>query len=184
MSVFAGAATLVISPKPVTISGITAENKKYDGTTTATVKTDNAIFNGILEGDALSITATGTFADADAGDNKTVNLSLGALSGADMANYTLATTGNQSTTTASIKKATPLLAPPSGLTATYGDKLSSITLKNPSAGYMPTPTSTTAPMCWSSRSRHSSTCVQVRPTAYYSPSRRPTTPAAHNSTAT
>ena len=132
MSVFAGAATIVISPKPVTISGITAENKKYDGTNTATVKTDNAIFNGILEGDALSITATGTFADANAGDNKTVTLSLGALSGADMANYTLATTGNQSTTTASITKATLLLTPPSGLTATYGDKLSSITLTNPS----------------------------------------------------
>ena len=132
VSVFAGAATLVISPKPVTVSGITAASKVYDGTDTATVKTDNAIFNGILEGDALSITATGTFADANAGDNKTVNLSLGALSGADMANYTLATTGSQSTTTASIKKATPLLAPPSGLTATYGDKLSSITLTNPS----------------------------------------------------
>ena len=132
MSVFADAATLVITPKPVTISGITAENKKYDGTTDATVKTDNAIFNGILEGDALSITATGTFADANAGDNKTVNLSLGTLSGADMANYKLATIGNQSTTTASITKATPLLAPPSGLTATYGDKLSSITLTNPS----------------------------------------------------
>ena len=132
MSVFADAATLVITPKPVTVSGITAASKVYDGNTNATVKTDNAIFNGILEGDALSITATGTFADANAGDNKTVNLSLGALSGADMANYTLATTGSQSTTTASIKKATPLLAPPSGLTATYGDKLSSITLTNPS----------------------------------------------------
>ena len=132
MSVFAAAATLVITPKPVTVSGITAANKVYDGDTTATVKTDNAIFNGILEGDALSITATGTFADANAGDNKTVNLSLGALSGADMANYTLATTGSQSTTTASIKKATLILTPPSGLTATYGDKLSSITLTNPS----------------------------------------------------
>ena len=127
MSVFADAATIVISPKPVTISGITAENKKYDGTNTATVKTDNAIFNGILEGDALSITATGTFADANAGDNKTVNLSLGTLSGADMANYTLATTGNQSTTTASITKATPALTVPTA-TATYGQTLADVTL--------------------------------------------------------
>ena len=125
-------ADFTISPRTVTISGITAKDKVYDGTNTATVKTDNAIFNGILEGDALSITATGTFADANAGDNKTVTLSLGALSGADMANYTLATTGNQSTTTASITKATLLLTSPSGLTATYGDKLSSITMTNPS----------------------------------------------------
>ena len=132
LSVFAAAATLVISPKPVTVSGITAANKVYDGTDTATVKTDNAIFNGILEGDALSITATGTFADANAGDNKTVNLSLGALSGADAANYTLAASGNQSATTASITKANLILNTPTGLTATYGDKLSSITLTNPS----------------------------------------------------
>ena len=125
-------ADFTISPRTVTITGVTAKDKVYDGTNTATVKTDNAIFNGILEGDALSITATGTFADANAGDNKTVTLSLGALSGADMANYTLATTGNQSTTTASITKATLLLTSPSGLTTTYGDKLSSITLTNPS----------------------------------------------------
>ncbi len=93
---------LTIGPKAVTVSGITAENKKYDGKNTATVNADGATFTGIVSGDKLTITATGTFADTDVGDGKTVTLTLGALGGTSVANYTLAATDNQTTTTASI----------------------------------------------------------------------------------
>ena len=91
-----------IAKEEVTVSGITANSKPYDGGTSATVDASGAIFGGIVSGDTLTITATGTFADADAGENKTVTLTLGSLSGADSANYTLATSGNQTTATAKI----------------------------------------------------------------------------------
>ena len=91
-----------ISPKPVTVSGITAENKTYDGNTTATLKYDKVVFDGVLEGDSLTVTATGTFADANAAENKTVNISGLTLGGASEKNYVLATDGQQDTATATI----------------------------------------------------------------------------------
>lgn len=91
-----------ISPKPVTVSGITAENKPYDGNTTATLKYDKVVFDGILEGDSLTVTATGTFADANAAENKTVNISGLTLGGDSKNNYTLAANGQQTTATATI----------------------------------------------------------------------------------
>ena len=99
-----GSATVnaVVEKKEVTVSGIAAENKEYDGGTTATVNASGATITGKVDGDKLTITATGTFADADAGENKTVTLTLGTLGGADSANYTLATAGNQTETKANI----------------------------------------------------------------------------------
>lgn len=94
-----------ISPKPVTVSGITAGGKTYDGNTTATLKYDKVVFDGILEGDSLTVTATGTFADANAAENKTVNISGLTLGGASEKNYVLATVGQQATATAAITKA-------------------------------------------------------------------------------
>ena len=94
---------LTIGPKGVTVSsGITAANKKYDGNDSATVNADGATFTGKVDGDNLTITATGTFANADVGDDKTVTLTLGALGGTSAGNYMLATSDNQTTTTASI----------------------------------------------------------------------------------
>ena len=94
---------LTIGPKEVTVSsGITAESKKYDGDTSATVDASGATFTGKVDGDELTITATGTFANADVGNGKTVTLTLGALGGTSAGNYTLAANGNQTTTTASI----------------------------------------------------------------------------------
>ena len=95
-------ATITVARKEVTISGITAANKEYDGNTDATVNASGATITGIVSGDSLTITATGSFADADVGENKTVTLTLGTLGGADSANYTLATAGNQTETKANI----------------------------------------------------------------------------------
>lgn len=99
-----GSATVnaVVEKKEVTVSGITAANKEYNGNNTATVNASGATITGKVDGDKLTITATGTFADADAGENKTVTLTLGTLGGADSANYTLATAGNQTETKANI----------------------------------------------------------------------------------
>ena len=91
-----------VAQKEVTVSGITAANKEYDGNTDATVNASGATITGIVSGDSLTITATGSFADADVGENKTVTLTLDTLGGADSANYTLATAGNQTETKANI----------------------------------------------------------------------------------
>ena len=91
-----------VTQKEVTVSGITAANKEYDGNTDATVNASGATITGIVSGDSLTITATGTFADADVGNGKAVNLTLGALSGASAGNYKLAASGNQTTATANI----------------------------------------------------------------------------------
>ena len=94
-----------ISPKPVTVSGITAKDKTYDGNTTATLNYDGVTFTGKLEGDSLSVTATGTFADANATENKTVTISGLNLGGDSKDNYVLALVGQQTTATATITKA-------------------------------------------------------------------------------
>ena len=91
-----------ISPRPVTVSGITAENKTYDGNTTATLNYDGVTFTGKLEGDSLSVTATGTFESVNAAENKTVTISGLTLGGDSKNNYTLAANGQQTTATATI----------------------------------------------------------------------------------
>lgn len=91
-----------VEPKPVTVSGITAQEKKYDGNPSAVLDFSNLKINGKIEGDELKATAAGSFENANAGENKTVNLSNMQLSGSSAANYVLAATGNQMTATATI----------------------------------------------------------------------------------
>jgi len=100
-----------IAQKEVTVSDITVANKAYDGDTNATVNASGATFDGKVDGDTLTITATGTFANADVDNGKTVTLTLGTLGGASAGNYKLATTGNQTTTTADITQATLTVTP-------------------------------------------------------------------------
>ena len=95
-------ATVKVDPKAVTVSGITAKDKVYDGTTNATLDCSNAKFDGILENDKLTVTATGTFESANAGKQK-VKISGFKLGGNSVANnYVLAESGNQTETTATI----------------------------------------------------------------------------------
>lgn len=87
---------LTVNITPRAISGnITAGDKVYDGTTAATVA---GALTGVIAGDDVEFTASGAFADKNAGTGKTVSVS-GALSGTDASNYTLS---SNSTTTASI----------------------------------------------------------------------------------
>ena len=88
----------------VTVSGITAKNKTYDGTTEATLDCGNVTITGLESGDDVKVTAKGTFADKNAETNKTVNITELELSGADADKYTIADTGNQTTAKATISK--------------------------------------------------------------------------------
>ena len=83
------------------ITGITANNKPYDGNTNATLVTSGAAFTGIFSGDILSVgSSTGAFDTKDAGTGKTVNITGLSLAGTDAGNYNL--TNTTATTTADI----------------------------------------------------------------------------------
>ncbi|HEX5277486.1 MAG TPA: YDG domain-containing protein, partial [Fluviicoccus sp.] len=74
---------------PRGINGVAvADNKTYDGTTTATV---TANLYGIISGDDVSLTTTGNFADKTAGTAKAVTIDW-SLSGVDAANYSATVT--------------------------------------------------------------------------------------------
>lgn len=88
--------TFTISPKPVT-AAVTASAKTYDGTTAATVTA--TVPEGLIGEDALTITGlTGTFADKNAGENKTVavdktGMSVTAGTGTVTGNYEITVPG-------------------------------------------------------------------------------------------
>jgi len=85
------ATTGSITAKPVSITGVTVQAKNYDGTTAATINNAGTV-NGLIAPDVLTAQAgTATFADANAGNNKTVNLTGFTLTGAAgvLSNYTL-----------------------------------------------------------------------------------------------
>ena len=93
---YIGTATLTgaftIGQKEVTISGITANSKTYDGTTSATISAANASVVGKVDGDNIGVdftVATAVFADANAGENKPVTITGVTLVGSDANNYTL-----------------------------------------------------------------------------------------------
>jgi len=81
--------TLAVNPKPVTITGLSAANKVYDGATTATVS-GTAVISGKFSGDTVTVNAgTAVFADKTVGTGKTVTFSGYSLGGADAGNYNL-----------------------------------------------------------------------------------------------
>jgi filamentous hemagglutinin family protein len=76
-----------ITPRAITLAGVTALDKVYDGTRAATL---SGSLTEILEGDAVSVNgATGQFADKNAGTGKTVSISGATLAGTDAGNYAL-----------------------------------------------------------------------------------------------
>ena len=109
-----------VTSKALVLSELSADDKVYDGNTSATI-TGTASLNGIINGDdvTLSGTPTGTFADASAGTDKTVFITGYYLSGSDAGNYHLA---GPITLTATISKVPQsiegLAAAPSGGSAT------------------------------------------------------------------
>ena len=120
-------AEFVITTKAVTVSGITAKDKVYDGTTDAVLDCSNAQFGGILENDKLTVTAKGVFEKTEAG-KRNVAISDLTLGGNSVANYVLATDGQQTTTTATItKKQITVTITSNG--GTYGETIAPATVK-------------------------------------------------------
>ena len=97
----------VINKAPITISGITANNKTYDGSDDASLNAENVIYTGVVQADKenlyLDISAlSGTFDDKNVGTGKTVIIAGLTLAGDATKNYELASTGQQANTTADI----------------------------------------------------------------------------------
>ena len=119
--------TLRVSPKGVTITGLQAESKTYDGTAAAVI-TGTPALSGLMAGDDVTVDAAraaAAFADADAGTGKTVLLSGYALTGADAANYTLI--AQPTGITADITKAAITVTPDAGQGKTYGENEPTLT---------------------------------------------------------
>src|SRR5207237_6242747 len=84
--------TANITVKALTVTGITANNKVYDGNATATLNTASATLVGVVGGDIVTLNtagATATFANKNVGTGKAVTVSGLTLSGTSAGNYTL-----------------------------------------------------------------------------------------------
>ena len=122
-----------ITPASLTVTGITASDKVYDGTTSATLDTNSAALDRVISGDDVTLDLTavvGAFTDPNAGTGKTVHVNGLAITGADIGNYTL----TQPTTAASIMPANPVVTIwPVASVISYGQTLAACTLSGGSA---------------------------------------------------
>jgi len=77
-----------IIQKALTLSGLGADNKIYNGNTTA-ILNGTASFSGLVGGDTVTLggTGSGLFGDKDAANNKAVTVSGYTISGLDANNY-------------------------------------------------------------------------------------------------
>ncbi len=76
----------------MTVSGVTAENKMYDGTDTATLNLSGVALQGVVCSEGVELVTTGytaTFDSKHVGTGKSVTVSGFTLSGDDKDNYTL-----------------------------------------------------------------------------------------------
>jgi hypothetical protein len=102
-----------ITPASLTLAGLNAAGKVYDGTTSATV---SATANGVLGQDVVSVVGgSGSFADKNAGTGKLVTASGFRLAGADAGNYTLQTTGGTAQATIAQKQLSTWVGSGNGL---------------------------------------------------------------------
>ena len=88
----ASSVSFTVNPKPLLITGQTAINKTYDGTTSAVLNSDNASLVGVVGSDPVVLNAAaayGSFASADVGNSIPVTVQGNALSGSAAGNYTL-----------------------------------------------------------------------------------------------
>ncbi len=110
-----GAPIGVITQATLTVSGVAAQSKVYDATTTAQLDNSSAYLGGLYSGDAVSFSAepaTGVFASKNVGPAVAVTASGYTIQGGDAANYRLtqptglsaAITQNTSLTLTSITK--------------------------------------------------------------------------------
>ncbi|MGK5053538.1 YDG domain-containing protein [Janthinobacterium sp. RB2P8] len=102
-----------ITPASLTLAGLSAAGKVYDGTASAAV---SASANGVLGQDVVSVVGgSGSFADKNAGAGKLVTASGFRLAGADAGNYTLETTGGTAQATIAQKQLSTWIGSGNGL---------------------------------------------------------------------
>ena len=81
--------TADVTARPITLTGLTVDDKVYDATTDTTT-TGTAAFSGILAGDTATIdgsAASYAFEDKNAGNDKNIDISGVLITGTDAANY-------------------------------------------------------------------------------------------------
>ncbi len=117
-------AQLVINKAALTATGATVASKTYDGTNTAAVS--SVTFTGLLDGETLALntdyTATGEFADENAGTGKNVSIAVALKDSVKANNYNL--TNSSVNTAGNITKASQTAPHITGLPTgaiTYGD---------------------------------------------------------------
>lgn len=120
---FVADTTGVITQKSLTVSGLSATSKAYDGTAAAVVSGTPALV-GVESGDDVSITGTaaGEFNTANAGASSVAVSGL-SLAGADAGNYSL----TQPTLSASITPKAVTVTPDASQTKIYGNNDPSFT---------------------------------------------------------
>lgn len=87
--------TLTVNKLDVTVSGILAEDKEYDGTNSAVLNCEHTEINGTLFGEELTTEAEGTFAEITPGENIAVTITGIELSGEGAGNYNPVWDGTQ-----------------------------------------------------------------------------------------
>ena len=97
--IYEATAGFTISPRTVTISGVTAKDKVYDGTNKAEINKDNLRISGLVDGDGVFVDGgNAAFADKNVGTSKTVTFSGYTLNGDGSAEYNYALTQPASVT--------------------------------------------------------------------------------------
>lgn len=110
--------TGVIEAIDLSVTGITASNKVYDNTTSATLNFGGATFVGLVGGDDVTLqtgAAAGAFSDEHVDTGKTVTITGLSVTGSDVGNYVFDTT---STATADIT-ARPITAKAQAVNKVY-----------------------------------------------------------------
>ena len=97
-----------ITRRTLTVTGITVADKTYDATTDAQIT--NITYGNIVSGDQVYARILASFADANAGTDKTVTFNVDSLAGKDARNYQLYTS-TLPAATATIRKAQLVGAP-------------------------------------------------------------------------
>ena len=119
--------TASITTKTLTVTGITANNKVYNGTTVAPLDTTSAALVGVENNDVASInisSITGTFADANVNTGITVAIAGITATGTDASNYTV----TQPSSSADITQASAGLTWSNPADAVFGASLSATQL--------------------------------------------------------
>ena len=104
--------SLTVQAAHLTVTGVTAANKVYDGKTTAALNLSSAALVGVVSGDSVTLNtsnAVGVFASKAVGNGVSVAVSGLSLGGAQASDYSLV----QPTTTANITPSSPTT--PTGL---------------------------------------------------------------------